>query len=150
MQDEKQPEQTTDWRPIETASKDENGPPVLLGAPGGYVFVGWWIGKEKAWCVASYMDGYQGYMGGRAVPTHQPTHWMPLPNLPEDARMADKPESYTTVTRDAMWKIIPGIIVYNLIGRYVLWRFNGRHFGVPLPGRIKFADMRAIPFVRTK
>ncbi len=49
------------------------------------------------------------------------------------------------VTREAMWKLVPGILIYNLIGRYVLW-FTARRFGMPLSPRIKLSDMRAIPF----
>jgi len=55
----------------------------------------------------------------------------------------------TTVSRDAMWKLVPGVLIYNLIGRYMLW-FSGRRYGLSLPAWIKLTDIRAIPFVRTK
>ena len=63
--------------------------------------------------------------------------------MTEGAAMASQPQ----VTRDTMWKLIPGIMIYNLIGRYVLW-FQCRKQGLLLPGWIKLTDIRAIPLVR--
>ena len=56
------------WMPIETAIKDENGPEILtLGPYGDVSSTAWWRGK---WQNVAHEDP-------------EPTHWMPLPPLPE-------------------------------------------------------------------
>lgn len=58
------------WRPIESAPK---GTDILLVSGYGSTFIGSWSGPDKEW-----WDGERFLYG-----TDQPTHWMPLPPLPE-------------------------------------------------------------------
>jgi hypothetical protein len=61
-----------DWQPIETAPKD--GTDILV-YDNGVMFVTSWVD----------VDGWQGWWEtGRVEPP--PTHWMPLPDPPTEAR----------------------------------------------------------------
>lgn len=78
----------SDWQPIETAPKDHEieggtfGPTILLASTSGHRAIGYW-GKGRR--NASYgwvnphdhlvMDYWNAF-----------THWLPLPQPPEDAR----------------------------------------------------------------
>ncbi len=70
------------WQPIETAPvgsdpKNDDGPPILMGAegwPSGYE--GYWYAREQAWYFANLDSEY-----GQA---EYPTHWMPLPDPPKE------------------------------------------------------------------
>lgn len=42
-----------------------------------------------------------------------------------------------------LWRLLPGLLVYNLIGRHLLyWRLRREWPGLPKPGRITLADIR--------
>lgn len=74
------------WLPIETAPKDENGPPLLCGWPKednympGHVAIASWKFNRRTgrsyFSDTSEMDDYE-------MPDHQPRWWMPLPKVPE-------------------------------------------------------------------
>lgn len=70
------------WQPIETAPKD--GTFILLLGDSGYIStphrieVGRWITNYRDWWVT--IDGSAFTDGGV-----EPTHWMPLPNIPAAA-----------------------------------------------------------------
>jgi len=88
------------WQPIETAPKD--GTRILLGEPrsaisDGICTVGNWIdsledGQDYMGHDAGFIDvDYNDFNPSRSFgnPSHrytgvQPTHWMPLPDPPED------------------------------------------------------------------
>lgn len=74
---------TAAWKSIESAPRDQI---VFLGVPGALPIVGFWVEREKAWCGASMRHDWTvgGYMGGRAIPSPQPTLWMPLPDPPAE------------------------------------------------------------------
>ena len=61
-----------DWQPIETAPRD------------GIAIIGAWQCLNKTWDMnmVQFYDGnwFNYYYDG----AHNPTHWMPLPNPPED------------------------------------------------------------------
>ena len=59
------------WQPIETAPKD--GTVVLLGRADYYPKSGYWVEHE--------FQDWWGWDRDRACP---PTHWMPLPEPPQD------------------------------------------------------------------
>ena len=65
--------QMTDWYPIETAPKRDEGRDILVwdGFVCDVVNVGWWEGDEPVW-----------FNGDVRV---NPTHWMPLPEPPSPA-----------------------------------------------------------------
>lgn len=62
----------TQWRPIETAPKDEL---ILVGPT-----------KRMGICAAMYhsRDGWVTETCSDWVPIHTPTHWMPLPPAPKE------------------------------------------------------------------
>ncbi len=63
-------EQERAWQPIETAPKDL----TILG--------GWWSFDEWVWTKCVYDDGaFRAFVGGLT-----PTHWVPLPAPPQDAK----------------------------------------------------------------
>jgi hypothetical protein len=70
------------WQPIETAPKD--GTPVLVARVGGNWSDEW--PEIASWMKDGYGPGYwtngahDGY--GDAEPPLEPTHWMPLPAMP--------------------------------------------------------------------
>lgn len=72
----------TGWRDISSAPKD--GRIIMTTMAGGDPAVSFWVECERAWCFASYDYDHKarGYMGGRAIPVPQPTHWLPLPDPP--------------------------------------------------------------------
>lgn len=67
------------WRPIETAPKD--GTWVILYAPAGGVQPGYWgpsyFDYDPMWLQYAHRSEAREVVG-------EPTHWMPLPNSPED------------------------------------------------------------------
>ena len=66
---------STSWLPIETAPKD--GTRVLAGAPYSWVtIVAFGDTKRRP-------NWYEGHSLGR-LPPRQPTHWMRLPEPPEE------------------------------------------------------------------
>jgi hypothetical protein len=72
-----------EWKPIETAPKD--GMLILACRPSCQPGIVFWVEREKAWCFAAQDSTHMvsGYMGGRAIPFPQPTHWQPLPEPPK-------------------------------------------------------------------
>jgi hypothetical protein len=68
-------------------------------------------------------------------------------SAPDGPALPRQPQS--AVTRDAMWKLLPGILLYNLLGRYVIW-LRVRRYGLRLPPWISLSDIRAVSFVRKK
>ena len=62
----------TDWRPIETAPKDDS---VVLLYGNGWTTMGWWDADCEAW----EDDRVPEYS---AACVWTPTHWMPLPPSP--------------------------------------------------------------------
>jgi hypothetical protein len=70
---------TCDWQPIETAPKVMSGTRYLGWCPGhgGVCFI--------SWIEDGYLSGPgDHWISGGAIQV-EPTHWMPLPNPPEDA-----------------------------------------------------------------
>ena len=65
----------SEWRPIETAPKD--GTQLLL-CVGGWRFIGWWGQQYGNLYPPSWCEGERGE-------NLQPTHWMPLPDAPEES-----------------------------------------------------------------
>lgn len=59
------------------------------------------------------------------------------------------------VTRDRFWKLLPGLLFYNLIGRHLLWRRAKRQWiaeghdlkdiGFDRIPPFKLADIKSIP-----
>ena len=63
----------SEWQPIETAPKD--GTEILAWSRREGVFVVFWYTLMGGWCWTAHdLDGDE---------TMNPTHWMPLPELPE-------------------------------------------------------------------
>jgi len=60
------------WRPIATAPKD--GTPIL----------GWWAGECMIvdWCI--FVERWSSSHDGEDMFSPEPTHWMPLPEGPEE------------------------------------------------------------------
>ena len=58
-----------DWQPIETAPKDRE----IIGTDGEEIFMFEW----------NSLDWAYSYDGGVVVIHPSPTHWMPLPELPQ-------------------------------------------------------------------
>jgi hypothetical protein len=57
-----------------------------------------------------------------------------------------------TLSRDPLWKLLPGLLIYNLIGRHVLWwqaqwqrAAEGRDPLCGKPGWIALTDITAFP-----
>lgn len=69
----------TGWQPIETAKKEGY---ILAAFPRRLPYVAFWVEAENAWCVPSTTGLPGSYMGGRAIPHPQPTHWQSLPASP--------------------------------------------------------------------
>ncbi len=68
------------WKPIETAPKD--GQTILL-SDGQKVLTGAWADEPGAWKVCPFShDCDEPYWGGGWTYAGGPTHWMPLPALP--------------------------------------------------------------------
>ena len=71
---------STNWQPIETAPKD--GQTILL-SDGQKVLTGAWADEPGAWKVCPFNhDCDEPYWGGGWTYAGGPTHWMPLPALP--------------------------------------------------------------------
>ncbi len=63
------------WMPIATAPT--KGESVLIANDAGDIVVAWFHGTNQGkdlWCY---------FMGDYACFVHNPTYWMPLPNVPE-------------------------------------------------------------------
>jgi hypothetical protein len=71
---------TSEWRPIETAPKD--GVPILAWAPGWDTpDVVWWQRADHLGLSDGWYDGMTDNFGDPCGPV-EPTHWVPLPDLP--------------------------------------------------------------------
>lgn len=74
----------TNWQPIDTAPKDGNALLLNIGWP--WPIMGMWNDCQKEW-VCAYPQC--NVVGGQWNDTYfeneydTPTHWMPLPELPE-------------------------------------------------------------------
>lgn len=76
------------WQPIETAPMDDHAPIeqrlVLVYVPGSRVpDIAWWVGPcigGPGYWTTGETDSY-----GDSRPPIEPTHWMPLPPVPEPA-----------------------------------------------------------------
>ena len=64
------------WQPIETADKGEGRKAVLVWCPESKcVFAAWWDDWSETWEYFSY---------GATTINEKITHWMPLPEPPQD------------------------------------------------------------------
>jgi len=73
-----------EWQPIETAPLDKS---VLLLMSGGARTVGQWQLQSSHKKARPYWETERGWLFGKAWDRdHQPTHWMPLPALPDEAK----------------------------------------------------------------
>jgi hypothetical protein len=73
------------WQPIETAPRDETK--VLLWSDGGAVFGSWRVDKGYASKKPMWLDeSYDDFSCGFASVPLDPTHWMPLPQPPNNER----------------------------------------------------------------
>ena len=75
------------WRPIETAPKDGTRVLICHGHAPRNIYVAWWL-DEAQFGDDKTGPGWQIFDCGMdvwyAVATDDPTHWMPLPDPPED------------------------------------------------------------------
>jgi hypothetical protein len=67
-----------DWQPIETAPKD--GTRVLLLLSNREIFSGWGTEREGF---------YRYHADGSDIGWLNPTHWMPIPSAPIDAKLKE-------------------------------------------------------------
>jgi len=65
----------SEWQPIETAPRDGRDIQVYCKDTGEQ-FVAFWFSPRDCWCYAKWRDG--------GIVVCKPTHWMPLPEPPED------------------------------------------------------------------
>jgi len=70
---------TPSWQPIDTAPKD--GTAILLWPYGHFEF---WNGAAEAEVVLGYCTEDEEWFNPEARLSFKPTHWMPLPEPPED------------------------------------------------------------------
>lgn len=81
-------EQRMTWQPIETAPKD--GTRILLAGPEGpfkQPVVGRWDEDKYAAKPKPYWNNDRaGIFGIREIRTNQPTHWMPIHQMPKDVK----------------------------------------------------------------
>lgn len=69
-----------DWQPIETAPKD--GEPIQIFVPHGFIGSLW----DQRILQATWYSNHQKWvaLGQDTKLEHKPTHWMPLPEPPQD------------------------------------------------------------------
>ena len=88
---------TTEWKPIETAPKDDKQVPLWNpdNPHGEWPYMGVWDAIRQAWTV--HVDGQIIY----------PTHWMPLPDPPtaeEEARRDEEEHwRFQKAANDGEW-----------------------------------------------
>lgn len=72
----------SDWQPIETAPRDGT---TFIATDGNEVEPVYYV-RYSHWSVGEYDLRYSSRQEGEESLWFNPTHWMPLPKPPEDAR----------------------------------------------------------------
>lgn len=90
------------WQPIETAPHTDHMRQVLLFWPERDVCCGWfdtdegYVGRPRWW--KSPQCGWRSD-GDQCIPINQPTHWMPLPDVPSMGMKARQSRNETQPSR---------------------------------------------------